>query len=132
MVFCGYCGSAKRSDNLEAHCQSVHNDCGKALRENERPKAPCFVNWKEYIEQYPGQDSQQDIEAQTYKKQNVCGLLFPMKMPKRQPKESNRSEKKAKQALQRDIEKGTQVNLRDFSYRFTKINQKHGTAQTDI
>jgi hypothetical protein len=132
MLFCGYCGSVKRSDNLEAHCQSVHNDCVWALRENEKPKAPCFVNWKEYIEQYPCHRGTMDIGAKIYKKRNVCGSLFPMMMPQHQPKESNRSEKKAKQALQRDIEKGTQVNLRDFSYRFTKINQKHGITQTDI
>jgi hypothetical protein len=103
-VFCGYCGTAKRSDRLEVHCQSVHNASVWALRENERPKVPCFANWKEYIEQYPCKRGTIDIGAKIYKQANVCKSLFPKKIPQHKPKESTRSEKKAKQALQRDIE----------------------------
>ena len=55
-MFCPWCGVAKRSDNLERHCNSVHNENASAYKKGEEIKMPEFENWDEVIRLYPSME----------------------------------------------------------------------------
>ena len=56
MVFCPWCGVPKRSDNLERHCNSIHNENASAYKLGEEIKMPEFENWDEVIRLYPSME----------------------------------------------------------------------------
>ena len=52
-MFCAFCGTDSRTDNLERHCISVHNEYASALMPNEEVKMPEYVNCDVFIKLYP-------------------------------------------------------------------------------
>lgn len=61
-IFCGYCGVVKRNDYLENHCKNDHNAEFKALKPDEDPITPFYVNWKEVAHNYPNTKPVRDFE----------------------------------------------------------------------
>ena len=50
MVFCYYCCTAIRLDNLKRHCRDMHNDVARPLEVGETPLQSIYDDWKTYLE----------------------------------------------------------------------------------
>ena len=76
-MFCGYCGIAQRTDNLEDHCLKAHKDKEWALKASETPLSPKYSNWKEHIAEYPAIEPIKALNPIIGKKAKKHLSLFP-------------------------------------------------------
>ena len=77
ILFCYYCGFKFRLDKLENHCEKVHNDVTRALKDDEVPKLPLYSNWKEYVLGYPNVERELQPNATIWKNPNGINATTP-------------------------------------------------------
>ena len=66
-MFCAFCGVDKRTDQLERHCQSVHNEQAAALSPYEEVKMPEYENWEAYISKFPQVEGLKKFPAKVWR-----------------------------------------------------------------
>ena len=106
LIFCGYCGIVQKTDKANDHCRNIHNDKFRALKPNEKPNEPAYLNWESFIKDFPNTEPIRDPDAITYRKADDLGLLLEAHPKKLLEETRNRGEKKAIKALHKAVEKG--------------------------
>ena len=81
------------SANLASHCKSVHKKKSRALKDDEKPLKPEFMNWKKYIKDptfYTGhryseliREPEKFFEPDVEDLKNDKTVIVPIEEPKR-------------------------------------------------
>ena len=48
--FCFFCAELMDKGNISRHCRANHNKSSRALKFNEVPPDPMYINWREWVE----------------------------------------------------------------------------------
>ena len=74
MKYCGFCCELMQKGSLQRHCTTVHSAPCRALKKGEKPSAPIYRNWPDWVKDPANVIPRPMVRVVNDVNKDTCGL----------------------------------------------------------